>query len=109
GAADGAGVAVGGGQGPARGPGEGAAAQDHHRRPGPAAAEPTRDAADGGGVQALPGEVRPAGDPDRDLPSGNKGAPDEGARTQEEVRGLPGKLQRRVSGTKHNPNRRSIP
>ena len=45
-----------------------AAAQGHHRRSGAAAGQPEGDAGDGGGVQALPSEVRRAGDADREVP-----------------------------------------
>ena len=46
----------------------GVAAQDDHRRPGAAAGQPQGNAADGCRLQALPGQVRPAGDADREVP-----------------------------------------
>ena len=55
------------------------------------------DAADGGGVQALPEEVRRAGDADREVPGRHQEAPGRRAPAAEGVRGLPRQLLRRVT------------
>ncbi len=81
----------------AAGPGRiGASAEGHHRRSGSPPRQPKGDASDGGGVQALPGQVRRAGDADREGPGGHQEAPGRGAPAAEGVRGLPQQLLRRV-------------
>src|SRR5262249_54521769 len=55
------------------------------------------DAVDGQGVQALPGQVRPAGDADREVPGRRQEAPGHPARAAEGPGGLPRLLLRRVT------------
>ena len=74
----------------------GTSAQDDHRRPGAASRQPEGDAPDGGGLQALPGQVRPAGDADREVPIRHQDDAGHGPPAAEGVRGLPRQLLRRL-------------
>ena len=71
-----------------------ASTQDDHGRPDPAAGEPQGNAADGRGVQALSGQVRPAGNADREIPGRHQEDARDRTPTAEGIRRLPGQLLR---------------